>query len=108
MGPEFLAQADPSRLTTEDWKTTSLILHFLWYNLFTVIIFASLLLFSHAVIPSALASGHVPEGLREPLRKVRFPMYIVAILLLFLVAFWFSQAVHHSYNIGGIYSRWWI
>ncbi len=108
MGPEFLAQLDPSHLTFDDWKTTSEILHFLWYNLFTVIIFASLLLFAHAVVPSAIASGHVPEGLREPLRKARFPLYVVAVLLIFLVAFWFSRASHFAYDLKSIFDRWWI
>ena len=108
MGPEFLAQADPSRLTTQDWKTTSEILHFLWYNLITVILFASLLLLAHAAFPSAIASGHVPPGLRNSLTKIRFSMYVVAVLLLFLVAFWFSQAVHHGYDIARFYPRWWM
>lgn len=108
MGPEILAQADPARLTTVDWKTTSEMLHFLWYNLITVILFASLLLFAHAVLPSAIASGHVPAGLRATLTKIRFSMYAAAVLLLFLVAFWFSQAVHHGYDLGRIYPRWWM
>lgn len=108
MGPDLFLQTDPSRLTPTDWETTSAILHFLWYNLLTVIVFATLLLFAHAVIPSAISSGHVPEGLRENLRKARIPMYALAILLMAAMGLWFAGATHHSYHLGRIYTHWWM
>jgi hypothetical protein len=108
MALDFLAQIDPVRMTPDHWKITSEVLHFLWFNLFTVIGFATLLLFAHAVIPSAINSGHVPEGLRSQMRKMRFPMYALAVGLIFLVAWWFSQATHNAYDIKNIYDRWWM
>ncbi|MBF8299538.1 MAG: hypothetical protein HW397_587 [Dehalococcoidia bacterium] len=35
-------------------------------------------------------------------------MYVLAVLLLLLVAFWFSRATHFAYDIKNVYDRWWI
>lgn len=105
---DLLAQMDPNRLTPQDWHNVSVMLRFLWVNVLTIIVFASMLLLAHAIIPSLLASGHVPEGLRNPLRKARFPMYVGAGLVLCLVVVWFAQISQRGYNIERIYPRFWI
>lgn len=108
MEPEHLSSMDPHRLSSVDWTTTASILHNLWLVLIFVIPLAFLMLLAHAVIPSVLASGHAPEGLRNLLRKQRLPMYLTALALLGGVAFWLARATHAGYQIAHFWSRFWI
>ncbi len=98
---------DPQPLTFEDWATTAAILHYIWLIVISVVVFASLMLLAHAVIPSALNSGHVPEGLRNFVRKQRIPMYFTALLILGVIAFWFSKATPVGHDIARFYDRFW-
>ena len=99
---------DPSRLTFVNWSDTSVILIFIWLFVISVIAFASAMLLAHAVIPSLLESGHVPEGMRSLVRKQRLPMYMMAILLLGVVAFWLSEATNAAHEIRRFWPRDWI
>jgi len=108
MEPDRLSSVDPERMNFIDWANTASILHNLWLVLIFVVVFAFLMLLAHAVIPSALASGHVPEGVRNLVRKQRFPMYLTAFLLLGVIAFWLFQAAEAAHEIRRFWTRFWI
>lgn len=99
---------DPSQLSHVNWSDTGSILHFIWLIVIFVILFAAVMVMAHAVMPSLLASGHVPEGLRNFVRKQRAPMYLTAIALLGVVAFWFYKATNAAHEIRLIWPRDWI
>ena len=99
---------DPSRFTFVNWSDTSSILLFIWLFVISVIGFASALLLAHAVIPSLLTSGHVPEGMRSLVAKQRLPLYLLAILMLGVVAFWLSAATDAAHELRRFWPRDWI
>lgn len=99
---------DPGRLTDVDWAATGNILTNLWLILGFVILFASLLLMAHAVIPSLLNSGHLPRGVRNVLSRQRFFMYMTAIIFVGVIAFWYSQATDTAHEIRAFWDRFWI
>lgn len=98
---------DPQRLTFQDWATTGSMLHYIWFFVICVVAFASFMLLAHAILPSALNSGHVPEGLRNFVRKQRLPMYLTALAILGLIAFWFSRLTPLGHDIARFYDRFW-
>ena len=99
---------DPSRFTHVNWSDTASILHSIWLIVIFVILFAAVMVMTHAIIPSALETGHVPEGVRNFVRKQRLPMYLMAIALLGAVAFWFYEATNAAHEIRRFWPRDWI
>ena len=99
---------DPERLTSVNWSDTSSILLFIWLFVIFVVAFATFMLLAHALIPSFLNSGHVPEGVRSLVRKQRFPAYMAAILMLGVIAFWLFQATDAAHEIRRFWPRDWI
>ena len=99
---------DPEPLTKIDWTHLGTALHFVWLFVISVVGFASMMLLAHAVIPSLLNSGHIPEGLRNRVRKQRFPIYGTAIIILGVIAFWLSGATDAAHEIRNFWPRNWI
>ncbi len=68
--------ADPSFITTEQWSQLSTLVTTLWLCYALAILISFDLLIGHAVIPSMVASGHLPQGLN----RIRPLFYGIAIL----------------------------
>ena len=78
---------DPKALTSVDWHNIHLFLQWFWIYFPLVIIFATTMLTAYALIPSAVATGHLPPSasrLRLPLIVFALAVGVVAIVILAL------------------------
>lgn len=93
---------DPNALTNVDWVNISNWLTTYWLAFPLVIITAFTLMTALAFIPSAVATGHLPEGFN----KLRWPMVIFAVAV-WIVAWilWISVMLMTPDTLGNIYDR---
>ena len=78
---------DPKALDTNDWQNIHLFLQWFWIYLPLVVTFAVTMLTAHALIPSAVATGHLPASvgrLRWPLTGFALLVAVAAIIILIL------------------------
>ena len=68
---------DPTALTSENWNNIHLFLLWFWIYLPIVVTFAITMLTAHALIPSLVNTGHLPESAQ----RLRFPLTAFAALL---------------------------
>jgi hypothetical protein len=101
----LLQVQDPEPLNHVDWRATSLILRWMWMILIFAFFFAAHMLLAHAIIPSLLDSGHVPDGLRERARKLRLPLYVMSFLLLACAAYFITIMVNSSQELHQFWPR---
>lgn len=76
---------DPKALTSTDWHNIHLFLQWFWIYLPLVVAFAVTMLTAHALIPSAVTTGHLPPSvarLRIPLTGLALVLAVVAIIIL--------------------------
>ncbi len=99
---------DPEALNHFDWRSMSVLLRWIWLIPIFALGFSAHMVLAHAVIPSLLDSGHVPDGLRERVRKLRFPLYVSAFIILGALAFWISEAADAAHEIRRFWHRDWI
>ena len=75
---------DPNALTNVDWVNISNWLTMYWIAFPLVIITAFTLMIAHAFIPSAVQTGHLPQGFRRlvwPLTFFAVAVWVVAWIL---------------------------
>lgn len=99
---------DPEPLNSVDWRATSLTLRWIWFIVIFAFGFSTVMVLTHAMIPSLLDSGHIPDGLRERVRKLRFPLYATALLFIIGIAVWFGFAADSAHEIRRFWHRDWI
>jgi hypothetical protein len=88
-----LALVDPTLLNAGQWQQLAHILNDLYVATGLGITAAMSFLLSYAIIPSLVASGDVPEGLRG-FRWAFYPIFVTALgLTCFALARAFSQGV---------------
>ncbi len=78
---------DPKALTSEDWNNIHLFLQWFWIYFPLIATFAITMLTAHALIPSAVTTGHLPEKanrLKLPLTAFAFLLLVAAIVILVL------------------------
>ena len=78
---------DPKALTSANWHDIHVWLTYFWTYLPLVVTFAVTMLTAHAVIPSLIATGHLPDSaarLRKPLSGFAFLVLIAAVVILVL------------------------
>jgi len=68
---------DPKALTSVDWDNIHMFLQWFWIYFPIVVTFAMTLLIAHALIPSLVMTGHLPESTQ----KLRIPLTGFAVLL---------------------------
>jgi len=68
---------DPKALTSVDWNNIHMFLQWFWIYFPIVVIFGITLLTAHALIPSLVSTGHLPESTQ----KLRIPLTGFAALL---------------------------
>ena len=96
---------EPATLTTLIWADIGKFLTNMWLFVFLVIVFATSMLIGHNAIPSLVSSGHVPESMR----KLRLPIYVVALVaLLGALSFLYIGFGHGLDAIRQIYPHYWI
>lgn len=78
---------DPKALTSTDWNNIHLFLQWFWIYFPLVVAFAVTMLTAHALIPSAVSTGHLPQGiakLKWPLTGLALIIAVIAIIILVL------------------------
>lgn len=79
---------DPRTITGADWPGLQVLVVFLWLVVIFNVSFAFAMLFGHAILPSLIATGHIPQRLRN-LRPVLTLLALVALVAsLFVVSNW--------------------
>ena len=95
---------DPDYISGENWAQLGDTLFYLWGVPLVVIIFAFSFLFARAVIPSLVASGHLPTKVFQ-LRLVLYGVAAVAVAVLVWVVLNFIREIR---VIEDFYFKWWI
>lgn len=95
---------DPDYISGANWDQIGDALFFLWGVPLVVIVLAFSLLFARAIIPSLVASGHLPAKVFQ-LRLVLYGLAAVAVAALALV---FLNLVREVRVIEDFYFKWWI
>jgi len=95
---------DPEYINSADWRAIGNLLHFFWFVLLFAIVFGFNFLTAHAVIPSLISSGHLPQRLN----RARRVFYAGAVGSFALVLFTLSRIVAEAHILKGFWERWWI
>ncbi|MEE8465839.1 MAG: hypothetical protein V3S68_05125 [Dehalococcoidia bacterium] len=78
---------DPKALTSVEWNNIHMFLQWFWIYLPIVVTFAITMLTAHALIPSLVNTGHIPESmqrLRMPLTGFAALVFVLAVVILVL------------------------
>ena len=92
---------DPRALTSVEWNNIHMFLQWLWIYFPLVVTFGLTLLTAHAVIPSLVNTGQLPESaqkLRIPLTSVAGLLFVVAVVILIL-------GINAQIDVKAIYDR---
>ena len=76
---------DPKALTSVEWENIHFFLQWFWIYLPIVITFAITMLTAHAIIPSLVNTGHLPEStqrLRLPLTAFAALVFVAGVVIL--------------------------
>ncbi|MCE2462375.1 MAG: hypothetical protein J4F46_00440 [Dehalococcoidia bacterium] len=99
-----MPEADPAAIDAILWSEIGDWLHWLWADFFVIVILAFTFLTTHAIIPSLVASGHLPERFMQ----LRRPMYAGVAVLIALAMLFLTWTVNNSYLLENLYNRLWI
>ena len=92
---------DPKALTTVEWNNIHLFLQWFWIFLPIVVTFAITMLTAHALIPSLVNTGHLPESvqrLRLPLTGFAALVFVAGVVILVL-------GINATLDVRQIYNR---
>ena len=95
---------DPDYITGANWDQLGDTLFFLWGVPLVVVVLAFSLLFARAIIPSLVASGHLPAKVFQ----LRLALYGVAAVAVGLLVWVFLNLVREIRVIEDFYFKWWI
>jgi len=92
---------DPKALTAVDWNNIHLLLQWLWIYLPLIATGSVTLVTAHALIPSLVITGHVPQGAL----KLRIPMTVFGILVLAVAAVIIGLALNQAMAVENFWDR---
>ena len=92
---------DPKALTSVEWNNIHMFLQWFWIYFPIVVTFGLTLLVAHAVIPSMVSTGQLPESTQ----KLRVPLTGVAALLFVAGAIILSLGINAQLDVKAIYDR---
>ncbi len=92
---------DPKGLTSVDWNNIHMFLQWFWIYFPIVVTFGITLLTAHALIPSLVSTGHLPESTQ----KLRIPLTMFAVLLFAAGAVILILGINAELDITNIWDR---
>ena len=95
---------DPGAIDALDWLEIGKWLTRLWVYFFCIVAFAFTFLTAHALIPSLVSTGQLPERAS----KLRPPMYGACVLILAVAGLFLALVVDKSYLLERFWDRFWI
>ena len=93
---------DPNALTSVEWNNIHLFLQWFWIYFPLVVTFGITMLTAHALIPSLVITGHLPESaqrLRVPLTGFAALVFAAGVVIMVLV-------INSALDLEQIYDRW--
>ncbi len=99
-----MPEADPAAINASSWSDIGNWLHWLWAYFFCIVIIAFTFITAHAVIPSLVSSGQLPEQFM----KLRRPMYAAVVVMIALAMLFLTWTVGNSKLLEIVYNRFWI
>lgn len=96
---------DPNFITRADWSDIGDFLLGLLFIPGLAIVFAFSILTAHAIIPSLVASGHIPEDFQKT-RPVFYAIGFAA--LLGVISYIVFVGITADDSFGEVWSRWWV
>ena len=92
---------DPKALTAVDWDNIHLLLQWLWIYLPLIITGSVTLVTAHALIPSLVITGHLPQ----PALRLRIPLTAFAVLVLAVAAVIIGLALNQATTVENFWDR---
>lgn len=92
---------DPTALTSAEWNNIHLFLQWFWIFFPLVITFAITMLTAHALIPSLVITGHLPESAQ----RLRVPLTGFAALVLAAGVVIMVLVISSALDVEQIYDR---
>lgn len=92
---------DPKALTAVDWDNIHLLLQWLWIYLPLIITGSVTLVTAHALIPSLVFTGHLPQ----PALRLRIPLTAFAVLVLAVAAVIIGLALNQATTVENFWDR---
>ena len=95
---------DPAALSGPEWSSLGSLLSNLWIVVAFVVFFGTNMMVGHIMIPSLVASAHLPDGAQ----KVRPVFYAAAIASIAIAVVVFIQVVQDAEVLERFWSDYWI
>ena len=95
---------NPAELGSYEWGEISKLLINLWIVVIFIVLFASNMLLGHNMIPSLVASQHIPRSFQ----KARPVFYVLAIIFFGLAAFFLYQVIDLAGVLRNFWETYWI
>ncbi len=99
-----MPEADPAAVNAVHWAQIGDWMHWFWAYFFTIVTLAFTFLTAHAIVPSLVASGHLPDKFL----KLRQPLYVGVIALIGLAMLFLTWTVNNAHLLETLYNRFWI
>lgn len=95
---------EPAPLNALHWSELGSTLFALWMAVIFIVLFAANMLVGHNLLPSFIATGHVPASLQ----KTRIAFYAFAIICFAIAAYFLFSMVQQSSVLDSIWPEYWI
>jgi len=95
---------DPGFITSADWQAVANLLHFFWFILICAIGTGFNFLLAHAIIPSLVGTGHIPQRVDNSRRF----FYAGALGSFSLMLFCLFRALSEVRILGEFWGRFWM
>ncbi len=92
---------DPKALTSADWHNIHLFLQWFWIYLPLVVAFAVTMLTAHALIPSAVSTGHLPPGVA----KLKLPLTLIALIIAVAAIIILALGINQTLDVRNFWNR---
>ncbi len=92
---------DPKALDSTDWNNISLFLQWFWIYFPLVVVFAMSILTAYALIPSAVATGHLPASAS----KLRFPLIAFALVVAVAAIIVLILGINQTLDVRNFWNR---
>ena len=95
---------EPDPLGAVQWSELGSMLFAMWMVVIFIVLFAANMLVGHNLLPSFIASGHVPESLQ----KARLFFYACAIICFLIAVYFFVSMVQQGDVLNSFWPDYWI
>lgn len=95
---------EPAPLGAVHWSELGSMLFAMWMVVIFVVLFAANMIVGHNLLPSFIASRHVPESMQ----KVRLFFYACAIICFLIAVYFFVSMVQQGDVLNAFWPDYWI